>query len=282
MSISTFDIFRVENGPSGSHIAAPMIAAGYLHVQTVDEHPIPYPFRSIEELLQMCKESSRTIADLMLENEKCWRSTYDIRAGLLEFADAMEAPIALGCSIGGKLPVPIRMQRGDAERYQQQSERGEESLGHPSWMVECVDLCAIAVSEESATADQIATVPTIGAAGVIPAVLQYYREFVPGANENGVVDFLLTAAAIGIAYRKNASIARPRVDNDGEVGVTCSMAAAGLMAVLGGSNEQIANAIEIGLEHNLVMTGEPVEGGYKFPVSNAMPRGDIKASLGAD
>ncbi|KAF7963628.1 hypothetical protein AWV80_07765 [Cupriavidus sp. UYMU48A] len=110
MSISTFDIFRVEHGTAGSHLAAPRIAAGYLQAQTIDEHPIPYPFRSIDELLQMSKESSRTIADLMLENEKCWRSTYDIRAGLLEIADAMEA--------------------------------------HPPWMVEHVYLCAMAVSKK--------------------------------------------------------------------------------------------------------------------------------------
>ncbi len=210
-----------------------MIAAGYVHAETVDEHPIPYPFRSIDELLQMSRESSRTIADLMLENEKCWRSTYDIRAGLLEIADAMEA--------------------------------------HPPWMVEHVCLCAMAVSEKNATADPIATVPIIGAAGVIPAVLQYYREFVPGANEDGMVDFLLTAASIGIAYSKSAPMARAGAGNDGEVGVACSMAAAGLIAVLGGSNEQIANAIEMGLGHNLVMTNEPVEGGYKFAVSDAMP-----------
>ncbi|NOV24443.1 hypothetical protein E5S69_13100 [Cupriavidus necator] len=185
MSVSIFDIFKVEIGPLGSHTVGPMIASCHLNVPRVDEHPIPYPFQSAEELLRMCKESGRTIADLMLENEKCWRSTYDIRAGLLAIAAAM------------------------------------------------------------------------GAGGIIPAVLQYYRKFVPGANEDGVVDFLLTAAAIGIIYRKNASIFGGEAGSQGEVGAAWSMAAAGLAAVLGGSNGQIENAVEIGLKHNLGISCDP-------------------------
>nr|WP_240990402.1 L-serine ammonia-lyase, iron-sulfur-dependent, subunit alpha [Cupriavidus taiwanensis] len=206
MSVSIFDIFKVEIGPLGSPAVGPMSAACHWHVPRVDEHPIPYAFRSGEELLRMCKASGRTMADLMLENEKCWRSTYDIRVGLLAIAAAM------GGSIARDRPV-----------------------------------------------------------GVIPAVLQYYRKFVPGANQDGVVDFLLTAAAIGIAYREDAANSEAEVGGRREVGVACAMAAAGLVAVLGGSIEQIANAVEIGLEHNLVMAGEPVEGGYRLPVSNAMP-----------
>nr|WP_082016409.1 L-serine ammonia-lyase, iron-sulfur-dependent, subunit alpha [Cupriavidus sp. IDO] len=271
MSVSTFDIFKVGIGPSGSHTVGPMIAACHLNVQTVDEHPIPYPFRSGEELLQMCKESGRAIADLVLENEKCWRSTYDVRAGLLAIAGAMDAFIARGCASGGELPDPIRGRRHAAERYQQLSKRGEESLPDPLLMPDWVNLYAMAVNEENAAAGRIVTAPTNGAAGVIPAVLRYYRDFVPGANEDGVVDFLLTATAIGIIYRENASLP------GAEVGVACSMAAAGLAAVLGGSNKQIENAAEIALAHNHDITCHPVEGLAQHPCIERNSMGAIKA-----
>lgn len=224
MSVSTFDIFKVGIRPSGSHTVGPMIAACHLNGQTVDEHPIPYPFRSGEELLQMCKESGRTIADLVLENEKCWRSTYDVRAGLLAIADAMGASIARGRETG-----------------------------------------------------RIVTAPPNGAEGVIPAVLRYYRDFVPGANEDGVVDFLLTATAIGIIYRENASLSGAEVGCRDEVGVACSMAAAGLAAMLGGSNEQIENAVEIALAHNLDITCDPVEGFAQHPCIERNSMSAIKA-----
>lgn len=259
MSVSTFDIFKVGIGSSASHTVGPMIAACHLNVQTVDEHPIPYPFRSSEELLRMCKESGRTIADLVLENEKCWRSTYDIRAGLLAVAGAMDASIARACSIGGELHGPIRVRRRAAEPYQQLSKRGEGSLRDPLLMRDWVNPYAMAVNEENATGGRIVTAPTNGAAGVIPAVLRYYRKFVPGANEDGVVDFLLTATAIGIIYSDDVSPC------GAEVGVACSMAAAGLAAVLGGSNEQIESAVEIALAHNLGITCEPVEGFAQHP-----------------
>jgi L-serine dehydratase len=251
-----------------------MIAACHLNVQTVDEHPIPYPFRSGEELLQMCKESGRTIADLVLENEKCRRSTYDVRAGLLAIADAMGASIARGRAIGGELPDPIRGRRRAAERYQQLSRRGEESLSDPPLMPDWVNLYPIAVNEENAAAGRIVTAPTNGAEGVIPAVLRYYRDFVPGANEDGVVDFLLTATAIGIIYRENASLSGAEVGCRDEVGVACSMAAAGLAAVLGGSNEQIENAVEITFSHNLDITCDPVEG---FALHPCIERNSLRA-----
>lgn len=203
MSVSTFDIFKVGIGSSGSHTVGPMIAACHLTVQTVDEHPIPYPFRSGEELLQMCKDSGRTIADLVLENEKCWRSTYDIRAGLLAIAGAMDASIARACSIGGELHGPIRVQRRAAGQYQQLSKRGEGSLRDPLLMRDWVNLYAMAVNEENAAGGRIVTAPTNCAAGVIPAVLRYYRKFVPGTNEDGVVDFLLTATRADSLSRRN-------------------------------------------------------------------------------
>uniref|UniRef100_Q46RS9 L-serine ammonia-lyase n=2 Tax=Cupriavidus TaxID=106589 RepID=Q46RS9_CUPPJ len=206
MSVSTFDIFKIEIGPSGSHTAGLMMAPCHWNTPSIDEHPIPYPFRSREELWQMCEQSGRTIADLMLENEKCWRSTFDVRAGLLVIAAAIEASIGQG-----------------------------------------------------------------GPTGAIAAVLQYYRKSVPGANEEGVVDFLLTAAAIGILYRKEAAISGTQIRNQAEFGVASAMAGAGLVAVLGGNNEEIANAVEIGFERDLVMTGEPIEGVCKFPVSIALP-----------
>lgn len=255
MSVSTFDIFKVGIGSSGS----------------VDEHPIPYPFRSGEELLQMCKESGRTIADLVLENEKCWRSTYDIRAGLLAIAGAMDASIARGCSIGGELHGPIRVRRRAAGQYQQLSKRGEGSLRAPLLMRDRVNLYARAVKEERAAGGRFVTAPINGAAGVIPAVLRYYRKFVPGANEDGVVDFLLTATAIGIICREDVS------PSGAEVGVAYSMAAAGLAAVLGGSNEQIENAVEIALAPNLDITCDPVEGFAQHPCIERNSMGAIKA-----
>ncbi|MDQ0142008.1 L-serine ammonia-lyase, iron-sulfur-dependent, subunit alpha [Cupriavidus necator] len=257
MSVSIFDIFKVEIGPFGSHAVGPMIAACHSNVPRVDEHPMPYSFRSAEELLRMCKASGRTIADLMLENEKCWRSTYDIRAGLLAIAAAMEACIARGGSIGGSFPGPREVRRLTADRNQQLSERAEdESLCGPL-RVERAIRYARALNEENTRDGRIVAAPPNGAGGIIPAVLQYYRKFVPGANEDGVVDFLLTAAAIGIIHRKNASIFGGEADGQREVGAACSMAAAGLAAVLGGSNEQIENAVEIGSKHNLGISCDP-------------------------
>lgn len=245
MFVSIFDIFKVGIGPSGSHTVGPMIAACHFNAKVVDEHPIPYPFRSGDELLQMCKESRRTIADLMLENEKCWRSTYDIRARILAIARAMDGSIARGDSIVGEQPVPIRGRRRAAKKHLQRSKRGEAPLRDPQLMLNGIHLHAMEVKEGSAAGG-----PTNGTAGVIPAVLQYYRKFVPGANDDGVVDFLLTAAAVGIIHREKAQISGDDVGSEVEVGVASSMATAGLAAVLGGSNEQIENAVKICLVHN--------------------------------
>uniref|UniRef100_UPI003F49B204 L-serine ammonia-lyase, iron-sulfur-dependent, subunit alpha n=1 Tax=Cupriavidus yeoncheonensis TaxID=1462994 RepID=UPI003F49B204 len=210
MFVSIFDIFKVGIGPSGSHTAGPMITACHFNAQVADEHPIPYPFRSGDELLQMCKESGRTIADLVLENEKCWRSTYDIRVRILAIARAMD---------------------GNGIRLHAMSGKEGSSAGGP----------------------------THGTSGVIPAVLKYYRRSVPGANDDGVVDFLLTAAAVGIIHRETAQIPGADVGSQVEVGMESSMAAAGLAAVLGGSNEQIGTAAKIGLVHNLGISFDPVE-----------------------
>ncbi|SOY77069.1 L-serine dehydratase (fragment) [Cupriavidus taiwanensis] len=239
MSVSIFDIFKVEIDPFGSPAVGLMIGARHLNVPRVDEHPMPYSFRSAGELLRMCKASGRTIADLMLENEKCWRSTYDIRAGILEIAAAMEACIARGCPSGGSFPGPIQVRRPTAERDRQLSKRLDSAILH-----------AMALNREKARGGRIAAAPPNGAGGIIAAVLQYYRKFVAGANEDGVVDFLLTAAAIGIIGRENASIFGSEAGSQAEVEVACAMAAAGLAAVLGGSNEQIENAIDTGLNRH--------------------------------
>ncbi|WER50953.1 L-serine ammonia-lyase, iron-sulfur-dependent, subunit alpha [Cupriavidus sp. WKF15] len=236
-----------------------MITTWHVNAQRIDEHPIPYPFRSSEELLQMCGESGRTIADLMLENEKCWRSTYDIRDRLLAIAHAMHGSIARDDAITGEPPVPIRARRRAAEQYRQRSKRGEASLRDPQLMLDAGYLNAIAVNEGN-TACGLPASSTGDAAGVIPAVLQYYRKFVPGADDDGVVDFLLTAAAVGILHREKAPISAAGIGKQGENGVACSMAAAGLAAVLGGSNEQIRSAMESGLAHYLGASCDPVDG----------------------
>lgn len=236
-----------------------------------------YPFRSGAELLAMCAQSGLSIAALMLENEKTWRSETEIRDGLKAIWNAMQSAIERGCRSHGELPGPMRVRRRAAVQYEQLSQRPEESLRDPLSMLDWVNLYAMAVNEENAAGGRIVTAPTNGAAGVIPAVLQYYAKFVPGASEQGIVDFLLTAAAIGVLYKENASISGAEVGCQGEVGVACSMAAGGLAAAMGGTPAQVENAAEIGMEHNLGMTCDPVGGLVQIPCIERNAMGAIKA-----
>lgn len=238
---------------------------------------VAHPFHSGDDLLRICREHNLTIAQLMMENEKHWRTAEEVRSKLLGIWDVMAGAIKRGCASDGELPGPMRVKRRAHELSQQLRNRSEESLNDPLSMLDWVNLYAMAVNEENAAGGRIVTAPTNGAAGVIPAVLQYYIKFVPGANLDGVMTFLLTAAAIGLIYKENASISGAEVGCQGEVGVACSMAAGALASVQGGTTEQIENAAEIGMEHNLGMTCDPVGGLVQIPCIERNAMGAVKA-----
>ncbi|MBR9788836.1 MAG: L-serine ammonia-lyase [Vibrionaceae bacterium] len=231
-----------------------------------DTVALPYDFNSGEELLQLCKENKLTISELMLENEKVWRSEQEIRDGLLSIWYAMKSCISNGLSAEGVLPGGLNVKRRakklfDSLVYCANPNVISSTLSGMDW----VNLYALAVNEENAAGGRMVTAPTNGAAGIIPAVLMYFKEFTPNCSDEQVVDFLLTAAAIGILCKKNASISGAEVGCQGEVGSACAMAAAGVCAVLGGTPLQIENAAEIGLEHNLGLTCDPVGGLVQVP-----------------
>ena len=238
---------------------------------------VPYPFRTGDDLMRVCRDSGLSIAAVALRNECAARSEQEVRDGLLAIWRTMAACVERGCKERGELPGPMRVKRRAADLSTQLREHSEESLRDPLSMLDWVNLYAMAVNEENAAGGRVVTAPTNGAAGVIPAVLHYYVKFVPGSNEAGIVDFLLTAAAIGIIYKETASISGAEVGCQGEVGVACSMAAAALAAVMGGTPTQVENAAEIGMEHNLGMTCDPVGGLVQIPCIERNAMGAIKA-----
>ena len=237
----------------------------------------PYPFGSGAELLAQCAASGLSVAALMAANEAARRSPEAVRRQLLAIWQTMAGCVARGCSATGHLPGRMQLRRRAAELKSSLSSHPEAALRDPLSMLDWVNLYAMAVNEENAAGGRVVTAPTNGAAGVIPAVLHYYRNFIPGANEQGIVDFLLTAGAIGILYKKNASLSGAEVGCQGEVGVACSMAAGALAAVLGGTPAQVENAAEIGMEHNLGMTCDPVGGLVQIPCIERNAMGAIKA-----
>ncbi|CAB3805550.1 L-serine dehydratase 2 [Paraburkholderia caffeinitolerans] len=240
-------------------------------------HEVPYPFRTGDDLLRVCSESGLSIAEVTFANECASRPAEEVREGLLGIWRTMAACVERGCKMHGLLPGPMGVKRRAADLSVHLRSRTEESLRDPLSMLDWVNLYAMAVNEENAAGGRVVTAPTNGAAGVIPAVLHYYVKFVPGANEKGIVDFLLTAAAIGIIYKETASISGAEVGCQGEVGVACSMAAAALAAVMGGTPLQVENAAEIGMEHNLGMTCDPVGGLVQIPCIERNAMGAIKA-----
>ena len=242
-----------------------------------DTTPLPFPFTSGDELLKLCEESGKSIAGVMMENEKSWRSEADIRAGLLTIWRAMQACVARGIRESGTLPGGLHVKRRAPEMYKELRDRPEAALRDPLTILDWVNLYAMAVNEENAAGGRVVTAPTNGAAGVIPAVLHYYVKFMHASNDAGIVTFLLTAAAIGIIYTETASISGAEVGCQGEVGVACSMAAAALAAVMGGTPTQVENAAEIGMEHNLGMTCDPVGGLVQIPCIERNAMGAIKA-----
>lgn len=238
---------------------------------------VPYPFRTGDDLLRVCRDSGLSIAEITLRNEAASRGEQAVREGLLAIWQVMAACVERGCRLRGELPGPMHVKRRAAELSAQLRARSEEALRDPLSMLDWVNLYAMAVNEENAAGGRVVTAPTNGAAGVIPAVLHYYVKFVPGSNANGIVEFLLTAAAIGIIYKETASISGAEVGCQGEVGVACSMAAAALTAVMGGTPRQVENAAEIGMEHNLGMTCYPVGGLVQIPCIERNAMGAIKA-----
>ncbi len=248
-----------------------------LPANEVINQPIPFPFETGVELLQRCQESGLSIADLVLANEKAMRSEAEVEANLRQLWQVMEASIERGCREQGVLPGGLGIKRRAYQLRKELTDRPEAAMRDPLSIMDWINLYAMAVNEENAAGGRVVTAPTNGAAGVIPAVLAYYDRFIPTANEAGIFTFLATAGAIGMLYKKNASISAAEVGCQGEVGVACSMAAAGLAAVMGGTSEQIENAAEIGMEHNLGLTCDPINGLVQVPCIERNTMGAVKA-----
>jgi len=242
-----------------------------------DTTELAHPFHSGDELLRQAETTGLPIARLMWDNEHAWRTDEEIRDGLRALWSAMQACVERGIRQSGTLPGGLHVARRAPALYGELSARPEAAMRDPLTVLDWVNLYALAVNEENAAGGRVVTAPTNGAAGIIPAVLHYYDRFCPGATEQGVFDFLLTAAAVGILYKENASISGAEVGCQGEVGVACSMAAAGLTAALGGSPGQIENAAEIGMEHNLGLTCDPIGGLVQIPCIERNAMGAVKA-----
>ena len=240
-----------------------------------DQREVAHPFTTGEQLLERCRASGKCISTVMLENERAWRTDAETRAGLLERWRVMRDSIERGCQTEGRLPGGLKVKRRAASSWRKLQSRGagDDPLRSMDW----VNLFALAVNEENAAGGRVVTAPTNGAAGVLPAVLEYYVRFMPGAKEDGVLRFLLTASAIAIIFKVNASISGAEVGCQGEVGVACSMAAAGLAEVQGGTPEQVENAAEIGMEHNLGLTCDPIGGLVQVPCIERNAMGAVKA-----
>ena len=242
-----------------------------------DATVLPHPFRTGAELLALAQAHGCSIATLMRGNERHWRTDAEIDAGLLRVWQVMQDCVARGCAASGTLPGGFQVRRRAKALRDALVAQPEAALRDPLQVLDWVNLYALAVNEENAAGGRVVTAPTNGAAGIVPAVLHYYRRFVHGSSDAGVVDFLLTAAAIGILYKENASISGAEVGCQGEVGVACSMAAGALCAVLGGTPAQVENAAEIGMEHHLGLTCDPVGGLVQIPCIERNAIASVKA-----
>jgi L-serine dehydratase len=249
------------------------------------EKQVPYPFHSAAELLATAHENGLTIAELMMANERALAGGKDepapaeqVSAGIRRIWITMKECIGRGMATEGILPGGLNVRRRAhrlAERLREKESQGKK--GDPLAPLDWVTVYAMAVNEENAAGGRVVTAPTNGAAGVVPAVAQYYENFIEGADRDGILRFFLTSAAIGILYKENASISGAEVGCQGEVGVACSMAAGGLAAALGGTNGQIEHAAEIGMEHNLGMTCDPIGGLVQIPCIERNAMGAAKA-----
>ncbi|MEJ6004289.1 L-serine ammonia-lyase [Paucibacter sp. AS339] len=242
-----------------------------------DATVLPYPFKSGDELLALTKQHGISIAEVMRRNERHWRTDEETRAGLLKIWQVMQDCVTRGCKTEGILPGGFKVKRRAPQLHRDLTANPEAALRDPLQVMDWVNLYALAVNEENAAGGRVVTAPTNGAAGIVPAVLHYYSRFVHHANDDGVIDFLLTAAAIGILYKENASISGAEVGCQGEVGVACSMAAAALCQVMGGTPEQVENAAEIGMEHHLGLTCDPVGGLVQIPCIERNAIASVKA-----
>lgn len=235
----------------------------------------PHPFSTGQELLDVCHSSGLSVSTVMLQNECAWQPGDDVRRRLLDIWAVMVGCVQRGCEREGILPGGLKVRRRAATFYRKL--RCDSGGSDPLVAMDWVNLFALAVNEENAGGGRVVTAPTNGAAGIIPAVLHYYRRFIPNADDDGVVRFLLTAGAIGILYKRNASISGAEVGCQGEVGVACSMAAGALAEVMGGTPEQVENAAEIGMEHNLGLTCDPIGGLVQVPCIERNAMGSVKA-----
>ena len=242
-----------------------------------DSTDLPLPFESCDELRALCDEKSMRISEIMRVNEQTWRNEDAIDKGLDVIWQAMQDCVSRGLAQEGTLPGGLHVGRRAPKLWAEMRNNPENALSDPLSIMDWVNLYALAVNEENAAGGRVVTAPTNGAAGIVPAVLHYYTRFFPRATTEGVHEFLLTAGAIGMLYKKNASISGAEVGCQGEVGVACSMAAGGLVAAMGGSMAQVENAAEIGMEHNLGLTCDPIGGLVQIPCIERNAMGAIKA-----
>ncbi|WP_434361534.1 L-serine ammonia-lyase [Parasalinivibrio latis] len=259
------------------------VGGGFVLDETEIEQPldeqnveVPHPFSSAAQLLSMCRVTGKRISDLMMENEKTIRPENEVREGILEIWQTMQACVKRGISQQGTLPGGLNVKRRAAALHTKLKENATGKNRHLAAM-DWVNLYALAVNEENAGGGRIVTAPTNGAAGIIPAVLHYYINFCDDADEEGVIRFLLTASAIGALFKMNASISGAEVGCQGEVGSACAMAAGGLAEALGGTPEQVENAAEIGMEHNLGLTCDPIGGLVQVPCIERNAMASVKA-----
>ena len=241
--------------------------------ETVDI--MPFPYATCDELMGHCRENNMMIYDIVMENEKALRSEKQVQEGILRIWQVMQDSVERGFKQEGVLPGGLEVRRRAPEIYRQLMHTADTN--DPTEFMDWVSLFALSVNEENAAGGRVVTAPTNGSAGVIPAVLHYYLHFTPNPTEEGIYRFFLTAAAIGILYKMGASISAAEMGCQGEIGVSCSLAAGGLTAALGGSNEQIENAAEIGMEHHLGLTCDPIAGLVQIPCIERNTMGAIKA-----
>ena len=268
-----------ESGTELTHQVYFSIGGGFIlrDGETAASRPVtavPYPFSSADELLRIGEERGMPIWQIAFENEKNWHSEAEIRAHVNRIWDVMQGCVKRGLVTEGILPGGLNVKRR-APRLAKKL--GESGSSDPLAPMDWVNVYAMAVNEENAAGGRVVTAPTNGAAGIIPAVAHYYMHFGPGATEEGLFRYFLTASAIGVLYKENASISGAEVGCQGEVGVACSMAAGGLVAALGGHNKQIEYAAEIGMEHNLGMTCDPIGGLVQIPCIERNAMGSVKA-----
>jgi L-serine dehydratase len=243
----------------------------------VSERVLPFAFQNGADLLRLAKESGLSISEMMLHNEACWRPEAETRSKLHQVWNAMKECVKRGCESEGTLPGGLKVARRAAKTYRELSANPAASLRDPLTVLDWVSLWAMAVNEENAAGGRVVTAPTNGAAGILPAVLHYLTQVCEKADDDTTVRFLLTAGAIGILYKRNASISGAEVGCQGEVGVACSMAAGALCEALGGTVPQVENAAEIGMEHNLGLTCDPIGGLVQVPCIERNAMGAIKA-----